>query len=275
MIHRDDLRYTDDVIATLQSGNPLWYIANALDIDVKDVQYHYGEVFDLNHNGKVLPLRYAPEPPNVQARTGGPKRQYRRSQIYPRDPQYYAERTITQIANELGLNTQAVRNYTYRNGLKTKRAIMGSRSRTQWPTNPAWYAIRSASEIAEEFKLQETTVRQHAYKHKFKLRKSYRFVEWPVDPQWFAQYTSLQVAKILKTNPETVRCHCRKHGIALKPHRTIIDWPKDPAWYAERTRKEIAEELDVKYCAVAQHVWQYDIICKKDPNQSERPLDTV
>jgi len=93
VIHRDELKYTDDVIATLQSGNPLWYIANALNIDVKDVQYHYGEVFDLNHNGKVLPLRYAPEPPNVQTRTGGPKRQYRRSQIYPRDPQYYAERT--------------------------------------------------------------------------------------------------------------------------------------------------------------------------------------
>jgi len=264
VIHRDELKYTDDVIATLQSGNPLWYIANALNIDVKDVQYHYGEVFDLNHNGKVLPLRYAPEPPNVQTRTGGPKRQYKRSQIYPRDPQYYAERTATQIADELGLNLQAVKNYTYRWGLKTKRAIMGMRKRTEWPNNPAWYAIRTAAEIANELKLQETTVRKHLYKHKITVRKSYRFVEWPADPQWFAERTSTQIASILKTNGEAVRRHCRVNGLTMKPHRSTIDWPKDPAWFAERTRQEIADALDVKYCAVAQHVWQYDIECKKD-----------
>ena len=268
MIDRDELRYTDDVIATLQSGNPLWYIANALNIDVKDVQYHYGEVMTMNHNGRVLPLRYAPEPPNVQTRTGGPKRWYKNTQIFPKDPQYYAERTATEIANELGQTVQTVKNFAYRWGFKTKRAIQGLRKRNEWPNNPAWYAIRTVMDIANELKLQETTVRKHVWKHKIAVRKSYRYVEWPSDPEWYAERTSSQVAKILKTNCAAVSSHCRNKGIALKPYRPVINWPTEAAWYAERTRQEIADELNVSYVAVTQRVWQYDIECKKDPKST-------
>ena len=275
MIHRDELKYTDDVIATLQSGNPLWYIANALNIDVKDVQFHYGEVFDVNHNGRVLPLRYAPEPPNVQSRTGGPRRAYKTTQIYPRDPQYWTERTATQISNELGVSVQAVKNFAYRWGFTMKRAIMGIRERADWPTNPAWYAIRSADEISAELGLAVTTVRKYAQMNKLKLRRSYRFVEWPTEREFFETRTTVQIAKILKSTIYSVQMHCRKRGIKTVPCRVLIDWPKDAAWYAERTRHQIAEELDVKYCAVAQHVWQYDIICKKDPKSVKKPLDTV
>jgi DNA-binding CsgD family transcriptional regulator len=269
MIHRDELKYTDDVIATLQSDNPLWYIANALNIDVKDVQFHYGEVFDLNHNGRVLPLRYAPEPPNVQSRTGGPRRIYKTTQIYPRDPQYWEERTATEIANELGQTVQSVKNFAFRWGFKTKRAIMGIRNRTDWPTNPAWYAIRSAEEIGVELGLAVTTVRKYAQMNKIKLRRSYRFIEWPSEREWFETRTTVQIAKILKTNIDAVQAHCRKRGFKTVPCRVLIDWPKDAAWYAERTRQEIAEELDVTYYAVAQHVWQYAIECKKDPKSTK------
>ena len=265
MIHRDDLKYTDDVIATLQSDNPLWYIANALNIDVKDVQFHYGEVFDLNHNGRVLPLRYAPEPAHLETRTGGPKRAYKRTQIYPRDPLYWEERTVTEIANELGQTVQAVRNFAYRCGFKTKRAIIGMRSCSDWPTNPAWYALRTVEEAAVELGLAKSTVHHHVRKHKFKLRRLDRYVDWPSEREWFEVRTTVEIANLLGTSVYAVQQHCKKRKIKTTPHRGRTKWPTDASWYAERTRKEIAKELNVGYTTVSQYVWRFAIKCKKDP----------
>jgi hypothetical protein len=254
MIHRDDLRYTDDVIATLQSGNPSWYIANALDISVEDVHYHYGEVFDLNHNGKVLPLREILESAYLQNDNDGIIRKYRTTEIYPQQPEYYAERTATQVANEIGKTVDSVRTFCARHGYKLKRAIMGTRKRTDWPTNPEWYAQRTIIEAAEELKLAATTVRKYAQDHKFKMRPNYRYIDWPTDRAWFEARTATEVAKELNTYEDSVRAHCHKHGIKLRSGRAVITWPKDATWYAERTLKQIAYELNVKYCTVTQHV---------------------
>ena len=261
MIHRDDLRYTDDVIATLQSSNPLWYIANALNIDIADVKYHYAEVMTMSHNGKVLPLR------NDDTRLTSfrrPQRPYTKSEMMPRDPQWYKERTVTEIANEVGQELTFVKSFVYRWGYKTKRAIMGTRKRTEWPTDPAYYAARTSHEIAHDLGLSVTTVQHHTRKHGIVLHRAYRFVDWPSDPQFYAERTSVEIAKILNTNNDTIQAHCKKHGLTIKPYRKSISWPKDPQWFAERTRQEIADELDVTYSAVSRHVWTYRIKCKKD-----------
>jgi DNA-binding CsgD family transcriptional regulator len=263
VIHRDNLRYTDDVIATLQSSNPLWYIANALDISVEDVHYHYGEVFDLNHNGTVLPLRETPEPAHLLNRYGGTIRQYRTTQVYPQQREYYAERTATQVAAEIGKTVDSVRTFCGKRGFTLKRAIMGIRKRTDWPTNPAWYAQRTIIEAAKELNLAATTVRKYAQEHKFKMRPNYRFVEWPTDRAWFEARTAVQVAKELITNEDSVRAHCRKRGIKLRSGRAVVSWPKDAQWYAERTLKQIACELDVQYHTVAQHVHMNKIKYKR------------
>ena len=265
MIHRDELKYTDDVIATLQSDNPLWYIANALNIDVKDVQFHYGEVFDLNHNGRVLPLRYAPEPAHLETRTGGPKRAYKSTQIYPRDPLYWEERTATEIANELGQTVRAVKNFAYRWGFTMKRAIMGIRERADWPTNPAWYTMRTVEEAAVELGLAKSTVHHHVRKHKFKLRRPDRYIDWPSEREWFEARTTVQIATLFNTSVYAVQQHCKKRKIKTMPHRVRPDWPTDASWYAERTRTEIATELDLGYTTVSQHIWRFAIKCKKDP----------
>jgi len=220
VIHRDDLRYTDDVIATLQSNNPLWYIANALNIDIADVKYHYAEVMTMSHNGKVLPLR----------------------------------------TDDSNINSFLV----YRWGYTTKRAIMGTRYRTDWPTDPQWYAERTALEIAKQFGLAVTTVFHHVQRNRLKLLRSYRFVDWPTDPQFYAERTTIEIAKILNSQIDTVRAHCKKNGYTFKQFRKNIKWPEDPQWYAERTRQEIADELDITYNAVSRHVWTFRIKCKKD-----------
>ena len=265
MIHRDDLRYTDDVIATLQSNNPLWYIANALNIDVNDVRYHYAEVMTMSHKGKVLPLRV--DDSNITS-FRRPQRPYSKSAMMPHDPQYYKERTATQIAEELGKPVQTVKNFCYRWGYTTKRAIMGTRYRTDWPTDPQWYAERTALEIAKHFGLAVTTVFHHVQRNRLKLLRSYRSVDWPTDPQFYAERTTIEIAKILNSNSDTVRAHCKKNGYAFKQFRKNIPWPEDPQWYAERTRQEIADELNVTYTAVARRVWTYRITCKKDANST-------
>jgi len=271
MIHRDDLRYTDDVIATLQSSNPLWYIANALNIDIADVKYHYAEVMTMSHNGKVLPLRIDDTRLTSFRR---PQRAYTKSSMMPHDPQWYKERTVTEIANELGQELKFVKGFVYRWGYKTKRAIMGTRYRTDWPTDPQWYAERTALEIAKHFGLAVTTVFHHVQRNRFKLLRSYRFVDWPTDPQFYAERTTIEIAKILNSYSDTVRAHCKKNGYTFKQFRKHIKWPEDPQWYAERTRQEIADELDVTYTAVARRVWTYRIICKKDAKSTRQPLDT-
>jgi len=272
MIHRDDLRYTDDVIATLQSSNPLWYIANALNIDIADVKYHYAEVMTMSHNGKVLPLRIDDTRLTSFRR---PQRPYTKSAMMPRDPQWYKERTVTEIANELGQELTFVKSFVYRWGYKTKRAIMGTRYRTEWPTDPAYYAARTSHEIAHDLGLSVTTVQHHTRKHGITLHRAYRFVDWPTDPQFYAERTTVEIRQILNTSIDNIHAHCKKHGLTIKPYRKSISWPKDPQWYAERTRQEIADELDVTYNAVARHVWTYRIKCKKEPHHMREKFKKV
>jgi hypothetical protein len=102
-ISRDDLRYTDDVIATLQSDNPRWYIAKALNIPQKDVKYHYKEVRGMKHSGTLItPYNASP------------------SARYPTDASWYLQRTRRQIAEELGKNYEAVKQYIRLNKLIAK-----------------------------------------------------------------------------------------------------------------------------------------------------------
>lgn len=46
-VARDDLRYTDEVIATLHSNEPIWYIAKVLNISREDVLYHFKETINI------------------------------------------------------------------------------------------------------------------------------------------------------------------------------------------------------------------------------------
>lgn len=262
MICRDDLRYTDDVIATLQSGNPLWYIANALDIPVEDVEYHYGEVMTMAHNGTVLPLRRAividSTKDTTPSKTG--RKQYMKTSMFPRDKSYYAERTATQVAEELGVNSRAVYAFASRYGYKLKYGRKGKkRFQIQWPADREWYESKTSYEVAVALDISTNTVRTYARRQGYKLIGRMRTIAWPTDPAYYEERTALQIAKEHVTQPEAVRHYCMNNGFTLKPETKPKPWPTDPQWYAERTRHQIADELGRTYTAAYQYVYRKNL----------------
>jgi hypothetical protein len=249
-ICRDDLRYTDDVIATLHSNNPTWYIAKALNISVDDVMFHYEETLGLAHNGTVLPI------------TEETKHGYAKTAMLPRYAEYYETRTATQIANELNIDVVMVRNFVKRYGYKTKRAIQSPSYRNRWPSDPAWYAERTSQEIADALHVALGTVTHYARRHGFTWKRSHKYVNWPVDASYYASKKTDQIATDLNTSMEAVRYHCKKHGLAHIPFRKAIGWPADHKWYALRTRQQIADELGIAYNTARLHIWRMGITCR-------------
>jgi len=240
-ICRDDLRYTDDVIATLQSDNPRWYIAKALNIPIEDVEYHYEEVRGMKHSGAVMTIN------NMFDDDG-----------WPTAPEWYAERTRRQIAQELGKSKDRVIRYVRKNELTVKREP--TRKRINWPTKPEWYASRTCSMISEELRVTVRAVRDHMLRNGFKSRRQREWVTWPTSPEWYAKRTKKQIADELNIRVHSVYMHITRNGYTVRKPENIrrITWPTDPQWYAVRTIKEIAEELAVTLGTARSRLYRKD-----------------
>jgi DNA-binding CsgD family transcriptional regulator len=236
-ICRDDLRYTDDVIATLQSDNPRWYIALALNIPIDDVEYHYEEIRGCTHNGTSLSIAHID------------------FQDWPADEEWYAKRTRAEIAEQLGKTKKEVIVYIRNHAYTVKKAKTGPKHKP-WPTNEKWYKERTNSMIAEELGYSLRAVRDHMVKMGYKSRRIQERYVWPKDPQWYAERSIKDICIELNIFKKTVYHHLRDKGYAYKPTEISnrITWPSASAWYAERTQYEIAEQLGVKINAVRAHI---------------------
>lgn len=246
-ICRDDLRYTDDVIATLQSDNPRWYIAKALNIPVEDVVFHYEEVRGCSHNGSVLCIVV----PNAELE-------------WPDDPFWYSKRTRSEIAQQLGKTKKEVALYVRNHAYTVKRERSGPRGPV-WPTNPKWYKERSNSLIAETLGVSLRAVRDHMVKNGYVSKRIQERHVWPKDPQWYAERTLKEIADELKIFPKTVYHHLREKRYQHKPAEMTnrIKWPKDVAWYANKTMPEMAAEMCESLNAVRAHVWRKKLPFKR------------
>ena len=257
MIDRDNLRYTDDVIATLQSGNPIWYVANALNISVVDVMYHYGEVHGMAHKGSILPLRATK---TAEATECMPK-----PSPLPHDAEYFATHTASQVGAEYSQDAHNVRKWCRRWGYTLMRSMRPYREPKDWPTDLEWYAVRTSVEIAKELGYKRRYVQKYMSTRKIRWLYMYNYIDWPSDREFYETRTAPEISEALKVKANTVRMHCKLMGYAVKKVRTFIDWPSDPQWYAERTRHAIAAELGIKYVAVVQYVIRNRLVCKPDP----------
>lgn len=103
LIHRDDLAYTDDVIATLQSMMSPQEIASALNIPVDDVAYHVEEVAGIKHRGTVIR-------PAIK----------RPVSVYPTDRSWWSSRTLQQVAEELARSPSEIRTHARNLGYQMK-----------------------------------------------------------------------------------------------------------------------------------------------------------
>lgn len=259
-ICRDDLRYTDDVIATLQSNNPIWYIAKALNIPDEDVLYHYEETLGMAHNGTVLPITVQEEEDEFDCEELRNVRKCK-SYVLPLDADYYASHTVKQICNEYNLSESTVRNFVRKFVYKTKRAIPPSTYNNRWPTDPAWYAEKTTKEIADALHVTNSTVKSHCRKHGLTWKRSHKYVNWPADASYYAAKTTAQIAIDLDTSLDAVRDYCRRHGYSHIPFRKEMGWPADPAWFASRTPKQISEELGIAYHTVYIRIKRMNIVC--------------
>lgn len=209
-ICRDDLRYTDDVIATLQSNLPYATIAMLLNIPRHDVAYHVDEVYGMTHAGRVLDWKTASVKRSTQA-VANRKRRAEHNHKYPTDPAWYAARTCAEIARELHCPYSTVNTHMRRYGLTYKRAQRPVRG-TQYPIDPAWFAARSIRQIAHELGKRANAV------HSYMVRRNIRWlgykpcVGFPTDPTWFATRTAAQAAEELGCDPQQFRAHARYHG---------------------------------------------------------------
>jgi len=201
-ICRDDLRYTDDVIATLQSSLPYATIATLLNIPRHDVAYHVDEVYGMTHAGTVITRKPAPNKS---------RRRATRNHVYPTDPAWYAARTVAEIAHELKCPYSTINTHIRRHGFDCRCAQRPVRG-TQYPTDPAWFAARSITEIARELGKSYGTV--HSYMLGRGIRwKGYKpVVKFPNDPAWFATRTAEQAAAETGCDPQQFRAAARYRG---------------------------------------------------------------
>ena len=117
---RDDLAYTDDVIATLQSDIDGREMADALNIPDWDVIYHVQEVQGWTHRGTVLRNLNAVERTwlGVAPKEKPPLDPPETSLPYPKDPAWWAARTCADIAAVLRRPKTQVTSYAHNHGLK-------------------------------------------------------------------------------------------------------------------------------------------------------------
>jgi len=243
MICKDDLRYTDDVIATLQSDNPSWYIARALNIPVDDVGYHYEEVRGMKHHGAIMVI------------------EIEELSDYPTDLAWYSSRSVMQIGIELSKPWREVKEHCIEYGIVTKGRGR-PRVRADFPTSPEWYAMRTSHQAADELQVSWKVMRRHINENGYKVRVVHKH-KWPRDVRWYEERTATEIMTALNIPQNTVYGYLHKHGINSKYDEYRITWPTDPEWYASRTMHEIADDLNVNYTSARTYTWRHKLAYRK------------
>jgi DNA-binding CsgD family transcriptional regulator len=243
MICKDDLRYTDDVIATLQSDNPSWYIARALNIPVDDVGYHYEEVRDMTHHGAIMVI------------------QSEELSDYPTDLAWYSSRSVKQIGIELSKPWREVKEHCIEHGIVTKGRGR-PRVTADFPTSPEWYLQRTSQQAADELKISVKVLRQHVRENGYKVRVV-RKHKWPRDVRWYEERTAAEIMEALNVPQGTVYEYLHKHGIRTKYDGYRITWPTEPEWFASRTIRQIADDLDINITSARTYVWRHKLAYRK------------
>jgi NADH:ubiquinone oxidoreductase subunit E len=220
-ICRDDLRYTDDVIATLQADLPVGIVADILNISTKDVPYHRDEVRGMSHHGTVLTL---PVEDKSKAPKIAGKKKTVGAMINAMDPDWISERTYQQIADVLHVSANSVNQHC--NRYKIVTASTQTQRQTFTDTISAqpleWLAARSYRQISDELGIPYASVMDVCAR---------RHIE-----------TLSRRAQAYGSRTKTVRV------IPGKNYRTTARIMKQSAaWLAERTYQQIADELKVPY----------------------------
>lgn len=256
LICRDDLRYTDQVIATLQCAEyEPWLKAALLNIPDDDVQYHMGEIEGASCNGaEPLTLQDIRNYQRIASRAiiaeraAENERERKRFKPLPYTPikPEKAAKAPKPEAPRQRHDNRYVNNLYY-----TKRV---------WSDDPAYYRTRTVPEIATEMGCSQEYVYSYCRRHGFTFRpqinKLGRLVRkrahidkelYPTDAAWYQARTIQEAADALGINYQQMAKHLNRHGYS---HKTISAadinntyFPYDAEWYADKTVKQIAEVM--------------------------------
>lgn len=155
------LRYTEVVIATLQAPIDDWYVAALLGIPEKHVVYHRREVYDLKTTAQPLTLDILTK----KQREYADQRAYKARKLrsvefeYPTDPEWYAKRTLLNIAADLVVTPYDAFRHVMKHRYPYK--AINPFTKYQYPKDPDYYATRTLTEMSDELRIPKQALRQH------------------------------------------------------------------------------------------------------------------
>jgi AraC-like DNA-binding protein len=260
LICRDDLRYTDTVIATLQCTEyEPWLKAALLNIPDDDVAYHIAEIDGLSTNG-------------AQPLTLLDLRNYQRLQ---------ARAIVAEQAAEAERERKAFKPLAYSPTLPSKPAKPAKQApkpkapqprhdyklpnplyntMRKWSDDPEYYRARTAAEIATEMGCSREFVYRYCKINYYTFKKMIRTGNttkkrgnvdnpnfYPTDPEWYRERTIQQAADELGISYQSMSKH-KTRKMYIMATITLADinneyFPYPVEWYADKTVKEIAQVL--------------------------------
>jgi hypothetical protein len=272
-IERDDLAYTDDVIATLQSELDAREIADALNISDTDVLYHVQEVRLMRHRGRVL---------RPQASMDSLGRAYLGTP--PKDD--YVSDAPDSMRDEVEQPIQITVTVDWAEALRRRQAAEASESQTR--ISEALRRRRAAEDAEYQARMAAGEAKSLQKKPRKKREPKMRDVDgsemvvtpymrkvmqrMPRDTEWYAARAAHTAARELGVSRETaVRC---AWALGYQYGRYYAMYPIDPEWWACRTIRQAAADLQASYASVCAHVRNHRLLVRNLPAPSKRWLES-
>ncbi len=275
---RDDLRYTDQVIATLQySGYEPWFKAVLLNVPESDIPYHVREIEGLRANGaeplgindvrdyrRMAARAEHPSEPAPKAQ-GSTHALYVTGRVWSTNPAYYATRNIMQICADMACSRDAAYKHLKRHGYKYQKLVTVHRDtrKIDYPTDPQWYATRTLAQAAAELHIDKKRIHTYIHRHGYTFKprpKRQRLDEaYDLNPEVYKHKTIPQLEKILGYSGSAIRHFLTSRGIPFRMVRQpyanrVQTMPQDSEWYAVRTIEQICDALGLTQHAVRNYI---------------------
>lgn len=275
---RDDLRYTDQVIATLQhSGYEAWFKAVLLNVPEDDIPYHMREIEGLRANGaEPLGIADIRDYRRMAARAERPKEPAPKAQgnihalyvtgrVWSKNPAYYSSRNIMQICADMACSREAAYKHMKRYGYTFKKLVTANvdAKKIEFPTDPQWYAQRTIAQAAKFLGVDVRRVYSHVRRRGYTFQPNPKRLQldqaYDANPELYKHKTIAQLEKLLGYSKSAIRHFLTTRGIPFRMVRQPYanrahNMPQDAEWYATRTIAQICDALGLSEHAVRNYI---------------------
>lgn len=275
---REDLRYTDQVIATLQyDGYEPWFKAVLLNVPEADIPYHMREIEGLRANGaeplgindirdyrRIAARAEQPSVPAPKAQ-GSAHALYVTGRVWSTNPAYYATRNILQICADMACSRDAAYKHLKRHGYNYQKLITVHRDtrKIDYPTDPQWYATRTLAQAAADLRIEKKRIHTHIHRHGYTFKKNPKRAQldtlYDANPEVYRHKTIAQLERLLGYSGSAIRHFLDSRNIPFRKVRQPYanraqTMPNDPEWYSVRTIEQICDALGLTQHAVRNYI---------------------